>query len=335
LKKKELTLKRKPNTDKKTAAAIVSVEKPRPFALAAVLLLVAVLVFQAFHMVRMKVRQHIRVLPQAPILAQGDTPGKVTGVIDIKAGPEGTLLTLSKQPKGYFLQRFNAGLAFESGTLFDPQKKPLFKDLVALLVLNDARVLVAERNGRLIRLSKDFKVEAEFKLDLIEIRSMGLSQEGQLWVLEPLAAKILVFSLEGRLLSEFGGPKTLESPRALVVTASGRAVVLDQAKDAYFLKIFSPSGKFERALRVENVSPSPPDTLAAGPAELVALNDAAGARGVLFFDVARGRFYGETLGAAGSDEPMVHPGFVSGDPKTGNFYLHFGPGLLKCRIPEF
>lgn len=294
------------------------------------MLILAGLLWQSWGMARMKAAQRLNVSPMAPVALQGQEDGHVSAPQAMAYGPDGSLFILSRFEKGFFIQRFNSAFQFEKSRWFLKDRDKDLSDPVALAAQDDGGLIVAERGGRALRLGPDFKTLGEFKLPAGEVAGLDRGDDGTLYLLDPVARKVLALSPEGGIKAE-SQAKKLSSPKHLALSGSGRLAVLDETRKGLSIKVFTPALALERVIPVDNVIPSPPNRVAAGAGDTVAVNDAYGSRGILFYRVSDGRFMGETLGLG--EEPMIHSGFVGGDRRTGDYYLHFVTGLMKCRLP--
>lgn len=314
----------------KTPASPAPIQAPA-WKIALSILALAALGWQFSQLAHIKIRQRIRIVPMGQIAAQGRANGNVSAPVSIKAGPEGTLFLLSHfADQGFFIQKFNAGFSYEKSRWFETKKKQKeFVDPTCMTVLPDSSLVIAERSGKASRFDADFKKTGEFKLALSEVVELEASDDGGFYALDPLARKVIKLNADG---SKSGTEsEEFNQPGRMTLSSSGNVAVLDQHEGLYLIRVLGPNLKALREIPVPNVHPSPPDYLAAGANDSVALNNSEGSRGVLFYDLKSGDFIGETLGVG--QEAMLHPGFCAGDRKTGDYYLHFGVGLQKCRLP--
>ncbi len=301
----------------------------------ALTILLGIFAWQTIAIAKLKTSQRVRMVPAGALVPQGEGDGKISNVVGVEVGSDGKVFVMSVWPKGIQLQRYSPDMVFEMARWIDPvtkgKKAPQIIDPTALAISPVNTIYVAQKDGKIITLDTDFRFKSALKLDMTELQDLEILGNGDLLVLDRLARRLRVHHPDGKLVSEFGSKKMI-SPKRLTLSSSGMAVVLDEVGGRYVLKVFSADNKFSRSVIVQNVAPSGPNQLGAGANDGVILNDSHGVRGVLFYDVARGIFVGESLGAS-SGEPFLNPGFVSGDRRQGTYFLHFGPGLQKARLP--
>ncbi len=294
------------------------------------------LAVQLLLVVRLKVRQHLVVVPLAQALPQGDAPGQVSSPVSVQACPDGGVTTLSDLPGGWILQRFRPNLSLDVAQRFPRRSKDILGDLVGMAVLPDGETALDQREGRILLLDRGFAVARSFQFNTTSLGAMTAGPDGTFYALEPLDHRVVAFPREGLGSPWVFGADDLQNPRALALTASGDFVVLDDTGGRYKLRVFGPKLALLRSISVREVPTSPYVTIAPAGGDLVALNDSAWV-GIVLYDAARGTFRGRAWGDSGADSvypafAFMNPGFVGGDARTGDMYVHFSPGLLKCRL---
>ena len=283
--------------------------------------------FGAFRTVRAKVAQHVLLESVGPLVPQGDQPGNLSGMMAIKADGAGGIFTLSRVSGPLWrVQHFDAGLVREGHAELLTKTVGELSDLA---VLPDGGLWLANLSGALIRLDPGLKPvpRGQVKTGRSELRSLDRLPDGRLLALDVAGSALVFLDAQGKFLQETP-VKSASGAHCVALVPEGLAW-LEFRDMQTWVRVLDLDGKTLRRFLVQGVNASPPDRLAASGEALI-INDSAGALGVVFYTV-RGRPLGNNLGVGSSS--IVNPGFVAGDPAGGIAYIHFGPGLIKVRLP--
>lgn len=294
--------------------------------LAVALAVAAPLALGVQRVVQVKVSQHVVLEPLAPLVGQGQAPGNLSAVASIKADGHGGIVTLCRVGDAWRVQHFDQGLTLLAWRDLPAHQFGELSDLAPLP--GGGGAWLASLDGSLWRLGPDLKPAAKpVKTGRSELRSIDVLPDGSLLALDVSTSSLVALDAQGRQTADTP-VKSAAGARSLTLVPEGVAW-LEFRGDAVWVRVLDLTGRTLRRFLVEGVGASAPDRLAASGNVLI-INDAAGAKGVVFYDVS-GRPLGNNLGVGAN--PVINPGFVAGDPAGGVAYIHYGAGLVKVRLP--
>ncbi len=173
--------------------------------------------------------------------------------------------------------------------------------------------------------------------------AMGFDASGNLYVLDPDAARVVVIDRDGNLVMTVGrkgeGPGEFDDAHHMVVWRDGRFAVVDTGHRAY--QVFAPDGELERFVRMssamdESGSAEVRRTVRADPAGGAVIAEGVGMSALLVAGIAhlRGQEPVETGGKAGKLDRLD----LRGDVAVAEFIAQarrIPPGGLEDARPHF
>lgn len=271
-----------------------------------------------------KVAEHVVALREGPLLEQGEAPGRVSGLLGLKATPAGGVVSLSRlQEAGpYRVQVFGPDLELQAWKDFQASATGSLSDLA---VQPDGQIWLAGRDGRLWKLAPGLRLPARpLPSGGAELLGLDCLADGSLVGLDRAGKAIRRWDREGRPLEPLAF-KALAS-RSFAVVPEGLAVL--EGSERLAIRILDLQGRSLRRWELKGIKPAAPVRVGASGSVLL-INDAGGNRGVVYYHVS-GKPLGNSVGIG--KDPVLFSGFLAGGP-AGKAFVHYGLGLVKVRLP--
>lgn len=261
---------------------------------------------------------------QAVIAAAGDKADQTF----VMEGNEGT---------PFRLQRFDKGQSPES-IIFQPTKPDqMLNGAVDMDVDAIGQAYVLLKNGTVVVTTNDLKWVRTIKTGLQSANAITINSQGTIYVAAAEENKITYFDQKGGRLGEFGAPGTntgnLVAPIRMRATPEDELVIVERGENGLRAKVFKADLSLRKTFLIENLQNCEPVKLGVNGENRAFLNDHMGSRGVIAFDLATGKFYGESQ-ITKDGEKFISPGALGANRFTPTVFVHTITGLIKCSVPN-
>lgn len=273
----------------------------------------------------------------ARTIPQGRDKGQAQAVVAI-AGDKAdqTYILEGNDSAPYRLQRFDKAQSPES-IAYEPKKPE--QAITGAVDLDadaagDAYVLI--KNGTVVVVGPDFKWKATLKSGLQSANAVTVDSAGQIYVASAEENKVVFMDGKGNHLGEFGAPGTnsgnLVAPVRMRATADDEIVVVERGDNGLRGKVFTKEHQLRKTFLIENLQNCEPVKLGVNGEGRAFLNDHMGSRGVIAFDLATGKFFGESQ-ITKDGEKFISPGALGANRFNSTVFVHTITGLIKCSVP--
>jgi sugar lactone lactonase YvrE len=291
---------------------------------------------QAVYMARARAAMKFDFIRKGDIIGQGLADGQGTGPKSLAGDSNGNVFFLDGEDRSEMrLQKFDADMKFVAKYKAAHADEALGH---ALDVDVDAKgdVFVLQAAGQVLVLDNNLRWLSAFKVAVNDPSCMAVSADGRVFIGSRGDNEVQIFQADGRAAGVFGAPGTdsgdVVSPARLTFDGEGRLAVLEDLPGVLRVKVFSKDMKEERDFKLADVPMCAPLRIAGDSRGLLYVNDFDGGKGVMVYNLDKGKEVGQVKGTNQGDL-FITPGSIGANRFTGRIYVHTIPGLIPCAMP--
>jgi hypothetical protein len=325
--------KKKAAAGKKAAKAPVKAASPAKTKwIVAILALVLIgLGAEGYYMAKSQSSQSIELVHVGPI-----HPTSIPHPRSMKGDSEGNFLRLNGRADTWKLVKYDA--SFLPKAEFNPKgKDQVLVNAASVAADEQGNVYVAQSEGEVKILDKNLAFVSSFKTGQRDVTDLDVDGEGRIHLVSRAGNKVGIYGKDGALVTEYGTPESkgggFANPSRIVIQPkSGRIVILETIATGTRVRMLNADLSPEKAFII------PPDKMAYSeytgmgvtPGGLAVFND--NEKSVVFFNLAKGKFHGSARSTQ-DNQSIISPGSVGVNKWTGDIYVDFIPGVMKCSLP--
>lgn len=272
----------------------------------------------------------------ARVVPQGRDQGQAVAVMAVAGDKAGNAFVLEDDNSAPRLQRFDPQLSPQTLVYKAQRPDQALQATMDLDVDAQGQVYVLLKDGRVLVLSNDLQFIRQFRSGAQSPSALTVNSQGRIYVASAGDNRVLYFNPDGSREGEFGAPGTdsgnLVAPFRMRATANDELMVVERIEGKLRGKVFSPGHALRRTFPIDNLPICEPIKLGINNQGKAFLNDHMGSRGVLVYDVATGKFFGESQ-ATKDGQKFVSPGAGGANRFGPEAYVHTVVGLIKCILP--
>jgi hypothetical protein len=274
----------------------------------------------------------------ARTIPQGRDRGQSQAVIAIAGDKaDNTYVMEGNDGTPYRLQKFDKAQSPDS-QIFEPKKpEQMVTGAVDMDVDGPGDAYVLLRNGNVVEVGPDMKWKATFKSGLQSGSAVTVDSTGAIYVASAEENKVVILDVKGDRTGEFGAPGTnsgnLVAPVRMRATADDEIVVVERGDNGLRGKVFTKEHALRKTFLIENLQNCEPVKLGVNGEGRAFLNDHMGSRGIIAFDLATGKFFGESQ-ITKDGEKFISPGALGANRFNSTVFVHTITGLIKCSVPS-
>lgn len=254
-------------------------------------------------------------------------------VIRMAGDKQGNFYLLNYGNKTFQIQKMSLGNKILDETKLDVSENKLARvtDFAA-----DARgkTYILESDGRIHIFDKSLIFLRTLTTKVSDALALDLDSEGRIFVLGRASQEVFIFLNDGKPEMSFGPSpdvrKALKNSVCLTVTADGTSIVIENQSEGMKAKVFSSEGKLTTTFPIKEIGYHSVLSVKVGPKNRLFLNNHP-AHGIYYYSMT-----GVFLGSASNTDRkdfISHPGGVFVNKWTGDIYVDFAPGFIRCRLP--
>lgn len=273
----------------------------------------------------------------ARTIPQGRDKGQSQAVIAIAGDKaDNTYVMEGNDGTPFRLQRFDKQQSPESQA-FEPKKpEQMVNGAVDMDVDGPGNAYVLLKTGNVVVVGPDLKWKATFKSGLQSANAVTVDSAGNIYVAAAEENKVVILDPKGNRTGEFGAPGTntgnLVAPIRMRATADDEIVVVERGDNGLRGKVFTKEHQLRKTFLIENLNNCEPVKLGVNGEGRAFLNDHMGSRGVIAFNLADGKFFGESQ-ITKDGEKFISPGALGANRFNKTVFVHTITGLIKCSVP--
>jgi len=271
------------------------------------------------------------------VVPQGADSGQSLSILAVatdKAGQVFIQEAVGTEPR---LQRFDKQLSAESITYKPAKPAEKIVEPAAMDVAPDGNVYVLLKDSRVLVISNNLKFVRSFKTGLQTPSAIGVNSAGRVYVAASQDNKIVFYDNKGALEGEFGAPGSstgdLVYPGRMRITADDEIVVIERPESGLRGKIFKADHSLRKTFLIDNLKNCEPVMLGVTADGKAYLNDHMGSRGIVAFDIATGKFFGESQ-TTKDGQKFTNPGGLGASRFSNLVFVHSVQGLMACMRPD-